>query len=914
MKTKLLITLLVIALVASVAFGVVACTPKNQGDGNKDTGKNTIVIETLPDMVDYGADQKYYADGLMGYSDSKVLEWTGELETKQDEERVKWIDSEDASAWPDTVKEMKEFYVTFGAYSTSYDDPENVKLQSAIGYFDVDGNWVDDESASTIQRLFAYSTAKGFIDRMDSARVDETKTDALIKYIVRDDSDYVLEDGKKRSKNDYEFRLGFASALEDYDQLDELQTIYDDFTEYEMDNSYPEPRFETEEEVQDYLNRKKRKIYGEIFTIFQDKADQFARCAIQLVSYGIEIIDDVMMDAYDYNEADGSHVEFEDYLRYEMFDHETLSYFLAFMDGNITSFNMNTYQATNKKTMMSLYGYYYQYQKRDYEVFDDSKTVSNNRIGVVTEYEDFLELNHKDYFETNDEALRYRDYDRRQYKEAYRYSYACYKKYYEVQLTFQSVQEEKDLEVYVGGAGAIGNSLVNGQYGTARLNGLDPVGADLTYSSEMRTGCSMGLESSLKLSDVNWEYSGVDTNALRYNTKAKAWNGLDETAQDSPSNKIKKVEYEIVQLESQQYAITHKTIEHSDLTKALQYQIYSYSADSIRSIQAAKKDEVTYYLAIDRFLSVVAPTYDEIVSGALPGSNEHIEKALAELEEDAGRNDAKFVNLDANYSKNTAREQANQANNADWAGIKDNIAQTLATDFNAYNKSPAAANKAVDIYFEDTLIKKVMSCGADMDEACLKGTSHLECEEEYDTDWALSRLLDTHEVVLRYMAGQAVVTFKNVAMSDFTDPTKFHKDIKSMPSGTIVSATEAKKANKYSMTYIDSKATVTLGTSDEIGEACCNGKDNNGNYPVAGAPSQYWDNVPVYSTNQFTCVTESGKVNTGRITVTIDGVDYVYSFIGWYVDENFKYGVLLDETYNYDIKLYPGYRLEKIVK
>ena len=915
MKTKLLITLLVIALVASVALGVVACNP-DVPDKNPDGGKNnqnTVVIETLPDMVDYGADSKYYADGKVGYSNSKVLEWTGELETKQDEERVKWIETDDASYWPDTIAEMREFYVTFGTYAESIDDPGNVKLQSAIGYFDLEGNWVDDEAASTIQRLFVYSTAAGFINRMDSARVDEDKTDGLIKYIVRDDDAYVLEEGKKRSKDDYEFRLGYASALEDYDQLDELQTIYDDFTEYEMDTSYASPRFESEEEVQDYINRKKRKIYGEIFTIFQDKADQFARCAIQLVSYGIEIIEDVMMPAYDYNKADGSEVEFEDYIRYEMFDHETLSYFLAFMDGSITSFNRNTYQATYKAKMMSLYGYYYQYQKRDYEVFDDNKKVDNARLGNVTEYEDFLELNHKSYFDTNAEALRYRDYDRRQYAEAYRYSYACYKKYYEVQLNFQSIQEEKDLEVYVGGAGAIGDSLVNGQYGTAKLNGLDTVGENLTYSGEMQTGCSMGLESSLKLSDVNWEYSGVDTNALRYNTKAKAWNSLSDEAQEQFANKIKKVEYEIVQLESQQYSITHKTIETSDLTKALQYQIYSYSADSIRSIQSAKKDEVTYYLAIDRFLTTVPYDYQQIASGEIMVP-EYVQNALAELEEDAGRNDAKFINLEANYTVGTARDQANQANNADWAGVKDNIAKTLATDFQAYHKSPAAANKHVDVYFEDTLIRKVMSCGADMDEACLNGNGHVNCDEEYDTDWALSRLLDTHEVVLRYMAGQAVVTFKQVTMNDFTDPTKFHKDVKSMPSGTIITATEAKAAKKYSMTYVDAKETITLGTSDEIGTACCTGTDKNGNYPVVGTASQYWDNVPVYESNQFTCQTAPGKVDTGKITLLIDGVEYTYSFVGWFVDENFKYGVLLDETYNYDIRLYPGYVLEKVVK
>ena len=120
MKTKLLITLLVIALVSSIAFGVVACTPDNNNDdGDKNKGKNTVVIETLPDMVDYGADAKYYNDGTTGYSDGKVLEWTGELETKQADERKKWVESQNAADWPSKVEDMKEFYVTFGNYAES---------------------------------------------------------------------------------------------------------------------------------------------------------------------------------------------------------------------------------------------------------------------------------------------------------------------------------------------------------------------------------------------------------------------------------------------------------------------------------------------------------------------------------------------------------------------------------------------------------------------------------------------------------------------------------------------------------------------------------------------------------------------------------------------------------------------------
>ena len=217
----------------------------------------------------------------------------------------------------------------------------------------------------------------------------------------------------------------------------------------------------------------------------------------------------------------------------------------------------------------------------------------------------------------------------------------------------------------------------------------------------------------------------------------------------------------------------------------------------------------------------------------------------------------------------------------------------------------------VDEYFEDTLIRKEWSCGTALDvQDCPNGNGHRECSEEYDTDWALSRLLDTHEVVLRYMAGQAVVTFKAINEADFIDPAKFYGAI---ATATSVTSTEAKAAGSYKMSYKADEACVTetLGTSDEIGTACTQNTDKLG-YPVAGVADQRWNNVPVYESKNFSC--GSSGTELGKITYVNGNTTYTYTFIGWYVDENFKYPVLLDEAYNYDIRLYPCYRLEKEVK
>ncbi len=908
MKKRLLIILLVVTLIASACFSIIGCDPKKPDPTPVVDPITGDILTPLPDMVDYGANADYYKAGSINYSTTKKNEWKFELDAKQDEERADWYGADtvnETANWPKDVEGMKSFYVSFGPWAADIDSAGVEERQSNVGYFNNSGTWVDDESANTVTRIFTYATAEEFIERMDKARLDESKMDKLVDYIVREDVD--------RDKGvGYTYNKGTSSALEDYAQLEELEEIYEDVDAYLDDDSYVDHIFysqgdsneDIENKVEDAINRKKRKIYGEIFTIFEDKPDQFARCAIATVSYAIEILEDVMVTAYNNEFEPANPIDLIDYMRNEVFDHETLSYLLAFMDDEITKFNNDSYEAIEKKTMMSLYGYYYQYQKRDYEVWDDDVMVENKRIGKVTEYEDFLELGHHSSFDPKSgEVTRYTAYDRRQYAESYRYSEACYQKFYTVQLTFQGVQENKDRVVYVGGAGPLGDTFNNGQYGVNKTNGITVVGADSSYAKEMQRGCTIGLGSTLIISDINWEYSADANRVQRFNQRA--WD-YDNNSDD----KLALVKYEIVQLESQDYTLNHAIIAKNndkDLTQALQYQIRAYSADSIRTIQSTKKDEVTCYLELDRFLAYTGHTHEEIINNSV-GVQIYELEAFAELEENAGRNDAKLVNVEANYTPGTVKEQENKAADAGWPGVRENVKYTLHDDrdYDGY----ASKNTDVDEYFQNTLIRKVYSCGASLDSSgkdCNNGDNHATCEEVYDTNWALSRLLDTHEVVLRYMAGQAVVTFKQFTAQSFTTPTNFYKDVANLGNNGSITSTESIALKKYAMAW-DSKnaGEETLETSDQIGFACCNNtqKDEDYNYPTALGASEKWAKVPMYDS------LKDNQTKDGTITLKVDGKTYIYTFIGWCVDETCKYMVELDEAYNYDLRLYPCYRLE----
>lgn len=886
MKRKTLIFMLTLALVAILVMSIVACNPTTPSTKDDDKKTTKVNITVLPDMVDYGASSAYYKEGTVVYSPAKIAEWTEDLDAKRDSEHENWL--LEGEVW------SNDTYNSFGPIAVSFGKTE-AERQSNIGYYSEDGTWIDDESANTVERVFCYSTSADFIQRMSEARLDEDKMDKLVAYICREDDD-------REKGTGYTYTKGTSSAIEDYNQLDELYEIYDDFDAYKKDSSYAEPKFNDEDEVSDAVSMKKRKIFGELVDIYAEEADQFARSAIELISYAIEILDDTMLGVYN-NEFTDATVNFEDYMRNEVYDYETLSYLLTFMDRS--SFSESTYEATSKKDMMSLYGYYYQYEKREYEVFDDSVLVEVNGENI-TEYQDSLILSHKDYYNTESEAKRNRDYDRRLYEKAYRYSTACYQKYYGAQLAFQKVQEGYDLEIYVGGAVSakdMGNSETKGQY----KNGLTSVGGSgMTYSQQMQLGCDTGLDSTLKLSDVNWEYTGEDKKVLQYNTAAKNWYILSDSAQEMLKNKIKYVKLELEQLKSQDYAINHATIKETDLTKALQYEIYSYSADSIRSIQACKKDEVIYYKDIDRFLSVEENknyTYEELISDDNTG-NEHRRNALLDLEETAGRNDAKYVNLDANYSAGTIDEQVSLAAKSDWSGIKSNIKETLAKDYETYaTKNP---DKDVSEYFENTLIRKKYSCGKELDDTeCGEGNGHINCTEEYDTDWALSRLLNNHETVIRYSAGQYQVTFKSLSTSSITAKDQLVKT-KDM-IGSSFTSREFAVAGAYQKVSYNADGNcdnTTLDYNDEIGSVIRD-TDTNGNYrDVDLYLTKYWKNVPTYESQSFECD------QNGVITIEKDNVTYTFTFIGWFVDENYKYRVNLDEAYNYDLRLYPGYRID----
>ena len=872
MKRKFFKIMGLVLIASIVMIAVVACNKPR--DDQKTPPSSTEIVAKLPDMEDYGQ-AAYINVPPQNYSAEDREAWIAALKEKQDEERGYWLLADES--WVDGE------YYSFAAIVDG-------ERQHPYGYLAQDDSgawyWEDSASANTVERIFCYSTPAAVIDKLDVAGIDRAHTNLMVEYISRKDAD-------REDYHGFTFEIGKSSAIDDYAQLEELEEMYNDWTESEIaENS----EFANSEEVSDAINLKNRKIYGEIFKIFGSEVDDFARTAIAMGEYAVEVIETVMMEVYkthiDASELiisdDGkyplygrNYEEFVVYMRNEMYDYDSLSYLIAFRE--FTEMNAD-YESGDKTSAMTLFGYHYQFKQRDYNVFDDSVTVEY--LGeTITEYQYFLKLSHESYFEDEADALAYRDMDRRQYAEAYRYTTNCLTAYYQSQLEFQAIQEDVDAEIYVGGRADRFNrgiSYFNQSTGTGKGNNT------ITYSSEMQQGLNTGLDATLKIGDVNYEYSGSDDNTLRMNYVSSRWNSLSDEDQQDPTDEeaLFKVEYEIELLNSQNYVLTHATISDNDLTAALRYEIKSYSADSVRGVQQNKKNEVIYNIDIARMIEALRIGTNDSTGEYVMTADQRA--AYNDLLETEGRGYAEYQNLMRNYDKDSIEPEITSAGNANWDGVRSNIATTLEQDYENYR---TVNGIQVDQYFEDTLIRKTYSCGGTY-EVCLdEAGGHIHCTEEYDTNWALSRLLNEHEKPLRYMYGQIEVTLARLNWVQF--------------SGYNGSASEDAffnaSLNDSDYDATGSSVTVeTIMTDEEIGTLLYN---YNGDVINRESPIK----VPSYTDQGAESNAWSTAYQGYGFTFTVGSNTYFAKFAGWYVDEQLQYEVLYDDTYNYDIRLYPAY-------
>lgn len=893
MKKKVALSLVLAIMVGAlvVAIFISGCNPNPPPSGGNTAKK---IIEPLKDLVDYGQEKYYLNIPKASYSDSKLASETQKIADKQDESRGDFV--ENPSDWSN-----ENYY----AFDVPYFKDVEYTLENG------GKEWVDDKT-TTVTKIFCYADAPKIIERMSLAGIEEARMIKLVEYITRTDDNF-----KNKAKgNDarYPLTIGQGSAIFDYENLDEITDIRDNFKDYKDTPDGDTAFGKTEDEWEDLAKLKKRKIYGEIFKIFEEKADMFARFQMEYMTYQLQVVEETMIPAYlneesnprlgssTYTESRIDSEKFKDYMRDEVFDYSMLSNFLAFAEITLPDVEGGIWRPTKKDIAMRVYGYTYQYQKAEYNVLDDAK------------YREYLSLGHKEYFEDNREALKYRDYDRKFYKEAYRYTADFYKKYYSAQFEFQSRQEDIDRSIYKG---------------VGFENGIGYALNDRTkYTDEMLEGLKIGLESTLKLSDINYEYTGEDNNVIRYNAATREWKRLDENTQKIAQQKIKKVNMQIEQLKTQKYMLEHKSKKDSDLVYALQYQIKSYSADYISEMQSNKKTQVIQRKKLERLFAVLELegfnyTYTEDIDEFKDQNPEvyHV-NAVSEKIEDLGRTVAMYKNVTSNYSKSDVADQMTAASKNDWTGVARNITDTLNVDYKKYNDNWKYPQDHVDVYFEEKLIRKKYDCQTDATqdpEKCQISPSlkyddnpnshahyvskHGEgeivyCQKVYDTEWALSRLLNAHEDVLRHMSGTVEINFRRIEnFSKYYDDSKgWIPDSDNEPPTYLSSVIQKIAGHKVISQDYKEFEIVTLESGQEIGEII---KNDDGD-----------DRQPSLTQDRLRGIEENSQMIDGKMTHSSQTNQYVFD--AWCVDEELLYPVDPDDRFRFSIKLYPRYTVRNM--
>ncbi len=483
-----------------------------------------------------------------------------------------------------------------------------------------------------------------------------------------------------------------------------------------------------------------------------------------------------------------------------------------------------------KSSVVQLYGYYYDFNKASYESTDDAT------------FEKELKYSHQDTY-TNEEWFDYLEIQRNHYIKAYRYSSEFYKKFYDSHFVFQGKIEDFDREVY--------------EMGYA----LD---TETRYTRQLQKGVDYGFAAQLKLSDHLYIYS-KDNDAMRAYNQA---NTRYEQNKDGGAAKDRdEAEYlfNLEQLKVLDYILTKMS--NNDLTNVLRYQIMTYSGDLIKDIQSEKKENV-----LDTVELADTEKY-------VPGSPE-----AKKLDEEIGRRAAIIEQIRNNHDNASPDSQLDSATDAPWDGIRGEVDTAINYDYSQCEYGKPRKEK-----LDNLLIKKVWQYDGGKEADSIDDVPsqfHVEAKEVYDTQHNISRFLNSHETVMRHMAGQVEVT-TYAAPTKGGSPTTYN--LADSPTGTYTCGIDGNMpSGKTPTSYVNTLESFSFKVNKTLAEGKVDEVKPN------FADLEVRDGLAIADE-----IESDSQTNKDR--------KYTYTFVGWFIDVGLKHKLDVNEKVKYDLVYYPGY-------
>lgn len=848
---------LIVLLVLSFAVSFVACgflgndenkpikPDKPNGGDQQTTGVNLTPddIKTLNDLINYGSKQLYWNKAAVSF-DAEGKTYTSKDCTAQLE-----------------------------------------KLQARIDQKHADV--VSGDSTSSFVKIFAMSTAEGLLEKMALAALTFEEMNKVVDYLAgsvdANIADYLVQEANgswsgffsdgstewrdKKNASGKAFNDGW-SFFDDWEMYDRLE----DFAE---DDEYCDDK----DLAGDNAAWHYRSILGKIYTQVELDGDAAARLATYMLDYGVTIVEEksggLAEDAIVVSNGVTNFGAFTNYckkipLESDPFsglaDYETLSYLLAF----------NDYYADGDGTdeCVTLYGYYYDYNETYYfESLADEETYAKQ-----------LKYEKMSIF-TDAEWLDYVSIQRNNYAKAYRYDAKFYQDFYSVHFEFQGIIEGYDEDVY-------------------QLNdvasGLGITRPKATYTGEMKNAVQAssdglnGLNGQLAMSDWIWCYAGSEDNMKSYNAaNTKNENGKNDGSSEKEYEGRFYYEYE--QLKIVYYLFENMT--SIELSSALYYQVYAYSASMVNTMQNDIKNIVYIQDAIEN------GAYYTHISASVLEKNDQAEEDIYAI----GKISVLYKQAYDSWFSPSTSELAGKAKGQNWSDMKTELKAAL--DYNYMDmeivKQSEAWKERVEMLEDMVIAREYSCCGQRVSEADVSkcSTGHVEnpdgtlATKEYATDHTISQFVSAYEKVLYHIAGQATYSFQKGASksSGFSGYATSVNENRSWTAGYYGDISELNRTAATKLAWVEDEV-FTLNTGDPFIDT------------IDGESEDFW-------TTRKELDADKNAYGPFTHAETYSGADlqfkYTYEFVGWFLDKDCKYEFCEDDEIETNLIIYSGYNVTK---
>ncbi len=426
--------------------------------------------------------------------------------------------------------------------------------------------------------------------------------------------------------------------------------------------------------------------------------------------------------------------------------------------------------AANDKALVKAWGYSYDYEMASYKALTKDEYYKNIEYTLKSQLSDA-------------ESVEAAAIQQKLYTKAYRYKDTFYKeKYVPAMEPISRTEELYEACVYgfiadtsaswasptnFTAAAAVSVEGVTGKTEATITYQIGSLSGDNRYTAAFKRGVDIGMSEFLLSTDMEYYWSKTEANVK---AQAAAQRKMDDNSDRGANADYNTSYYEglweldMENLKSSQFIVDEFLKEDTgsaELGRILKYQIYNYQSDYIRSINQLKA-----HITMDIQSLINDNAYVKDSTGYKKIADYTLTTEQSDIVYNIGYNCAVLDSMKADFGTFNVTNQLSAVDNVKWKGddtmkgINDNINDAVSKNYTSYSgKSKVTA-------LQDTLVKKIWVHKSNSTAPTYENRDDIPSADsanyvqDYDTNHQLSRLLNNHDKVMYYTAGQVQITLK----------------------------------------------------------------------------------------------------------------------------------------------------------